>query len=190
VQWPPQFLTLLASLSFISFDMSAISGMFCLVRVDFYTDLVCSTMGVVTAVAVIWLACATKQCSKEAAMQLATYLLIFAYPMLSVKIVGMFGCHTVDGVAYLRADYSLQCYDGRWNIMAAYASIYLVVYVAGMPLLMLKTVFGYRHLLAGRKDAPDGLFLGFLLNDYKLTMPCLLWDGKATRLIYYITNRF
>ena len=116
-------------------------------------------------------------------MQLATYLLIFAYPALSVKIVGMFGCHTVDGVAYLRADYSPRCYDARWNAMAAYASFFLVVYVAGMPLLMLRTLFGYRHLLAGRKEAPDGLFLGFLLNDYKLAMPCLLWDGAVRQLL-------
>ena len=61
--------------------------------------------------------------------------------------------------------------------MALYASVFLVVYVVGLPLVILRTLFGYRKILHGRKTAPDGLRLGFLLDDYRLVIPCILWDG-------------
>jgi hypothetical protein len=43
-----------------------------------------------------------------------------------------------------------------------------VVYVVGLPAFLISTLIGYRHQLAGRKTAPQGLLLGFLVDDYKV----------------------
>ena len=55
--------------------------------------------------------------------------------------------------------------------------MFVVCYVALLPVAVLATLYQYRGRAAGRRVAPQGLVLGFLLDDYKLTMPCLMWDG-------------
>jgi hypothetical protein len=199
VQWPPQLLSTFAVFQFFSFDLSLLSGFFCLFRVNFYTNLIVSTSGLVLVLVCIFIRCRSGLLSRESGLFLGTYLCTFAYPVISVKVVGVFGCHSIDDAMYLRADYSLQvfphqcswhchcfiilcvaiaqCYDAKWMAMALYSSVFLVIYVAGLPLVVLSTLFGYRKILHGRKTAPDGLRLGFLLDDYRLITPCILWDG-------------
>ena len=48
----------------------------------------------------------------------------------------VWNCHEINGEFYLRADYSLRCYDRRWYAVAGVASAFAVVYVAGLPLVM------------------------------------------------------
>jgi hypothetical protein len=55
------------------------------------------------------------------------YILLFAYPVVAVKVVETFGCHNIDGRFYLRVDYSIGCYDAEWRAMAAYAGVFLVM---------------------------------------------------------------
>jgi hypothetical protein len=68
--------------------------------------------------------------------------------------------------------------------MAAYSSVFLVVYVAGFPIFVGVTLWSYRKALrapgSGRvcKIKPSGLMLGFLLDDYKLKLPCYLWEAE------------
>ena len=103
-----------------------------------------------------------------------------------MKIVELFGCHEVEGVAYLRADYSIECYTSQWNAMAAYASVFLIAYVVGFPAFVTSRLWSYRHELqaqahgAGQvcKLAPKGLLLGFLLDDYRLKLPCYMWEAE------------
>ena len=86
--------------------------------------------------------------------------------------------------------------------MAAYTSVFLVGYVLGFPVMITATLwcalirratspsFGqlwstrsYRRQLRAQaqgpgqvcKLVPEGLLLGFLLDDYKLKLPCYLW---------------
>jgi hypothetical protein len=102
----------------------------------------------------------------------ATYVLLFAYPVLSVKVRGehsvasvlnvvliltcrfhslhlepnhqimqLFDCTEVEGVRYLRSDYSIECArdgqtDLRWQSWAVYGGVWLVLYVIGFPLLV------------------------------------------------------
>jgi hypothetical protein len=89
-------------------------------------------------------------------------------------------------VAYLRADYSLQCYNSKWYGMAAYASFFLVFYVIGFPLYIGRKLWSYRDEISALaegpgqvcKVAPPGLLLGFLLDDYRLSLPCYMWESE------------
>jgi hypothetical protein len=73
---------------------------------------------------------------------------------VSVKVVQTFACHKVDGVAYLRADYSLECYNRQWYTMAAYASFFLVFYVIGFPLYIGRELWSYRHAFSALAGGP------------------------------------
>ena len=57
---------------------------------------------------------------------------------------GLFpGCHEVNGVYYLREDYTVQCYTAAWSGIAAYASLFLVAYVIALPIVVLVTLSRY-----------------------------------------------
>ena len=176
VQWPAEFLSALAILSTLSFDLSAITSGFCLFRVSYYDELLFSTLMLALSVSVILLACRFRPKYKAFCIQLACYMSLFAYPLVSVKVVGLWGCHQVNGEYYLREDYSLTCYDAKWQSMAVYASFFLVIYVIGLPAFILSTLWRYSRKLEGRKQAPDSWLLGFLLDDYKLVLPAMLWE--------------
>ena len=73
--------------------------------------------------------------------------------------------------------------QSRWYANAAYASVLLVVYVIGFPMFVAATLWSYRHRLRAEahgpghvcKLVPPGMLLGFLLDDYKLTLPAYMW---------------
>ena len=113
VQWPPQLLRAFAVFQFFSFDLSLLSGLFCLFRIDFYTNLIVSTSGLLLLLIFIFVCCRSGLLSWDSGFFIGTYLCTFAYPVISVKVVGVFGCHSIDDVTYLRADYSLQVFPCR-----------------------------------------------------------------------------
>ena len=110
---------------------------------------------------------------------MAIYLLLFAYPVLSVKIVEAFACHEVEGVQYLRADYNMRCNTQEWNAMVAYASIWLCIYVIAFPLFVLSKLWYYRGRQTTQQlgSKPELVDLRFLLHDYKSFAPVLMWEG-------------
>ena len=186
VTWPPAFQRALAALSVLSLDFGILGSLLCMVNLSFYTNLLCTTL---LLVALLWCIFVIYLCLRlnkpgraqeirQTCLFVAIYLLLFAYPVVSVKVVELFGCHNVEGTYYLRADYSLQCYTSEWTAMAAYASAFLVTYVVGFPLFVGTKLWSYRHALRKQvqgpgqvcKLAPPGLLLGFLLDDYVLNL--------------------
>jgi hypothetical protein len=214
--WPVQFQRALAALSVLSLDIGMLTSMLCAVRLSFYTrystsytmhhtlysywlsfytSLVITTLGLTGAIGCIYIAyrLKTRAIADTARLQnsflfVAIYLLVFAYPVLSVKIVEAFACHIVEGVPWLRVDYSIKCYTPQWYTMAAYASVYLLVYVIGLPVFIFCTLWSYRTKIVAAAEAqgpgrvcklcPPGLLLGFLLDDYRLELPCYLWESE------------
>jgi hypothetical protein len=116
---------------------------------------------------------------KRLCLLVAVYLLAFSYPIIAVRVVDTFKCQLVvydstHSEFYLSADYSLKCYDATWYTMAAYATVWVVMYVAAFPLFTIYTLYGYREQLHNRA-MPADLTFGFLLSDYRLHLPCYLW---------------
>jgi hypothetical protein len=177
VVWPAIFLKALAVLSALTFDLSVLSGVFCLVKVSFFQSLIFSTSSLLFAMGIFYLVSLLKPNLKTVCIKFAVYLLLFAYPVVSVRCVEAFACHNVDGELYLRADYSVTCDGSAWWVIAGYASVFVAVYVIGFPIVVLRTLFGYGKHVKSRKIAPSGLLFGFLLDDYKLIMPLLMWEG-------------
>ena len=63
----------------------------------------------------------------------AAFVVIFAYSSVSFTIFQTFVCDSWDDVAYLRADYSLQCGTPKHHKFRAYAIVMLCVYPVGIP---------------------------------------------------------
>ena len=94
----------------------------------------------------------------------AGYLLLFAFPIVSVDLVEAFACHEVEGTFYLRVDYSIECYTPRFYKMASYAVLWVVGYVVAFPALVFWKLWTYkRKLLAGTKHPRDFRY-GFLVE--------------------------
>ena len=177
VRWPKSFLSALSVCSALSLDLRMLSGLFCMFHVSYFQNLAFSTMGLMVVVAVAASAACVKPALRPVCTKVAIYILLFAYPVVSVKIVAAFGCQKVDGVHYLREDYAVQCYTAKWRAIALYASIFLAVYVIALPVVVLVKLSRYSQRYRRGDVGIDGLVLGFLLDDYAPTMPAMLWDG-------------
>ena len=111
IAWPPAFQRALAALAVVSLDLGILTSLLCIVNLSFYANLLCTTLLLVALTAGLYLAdLATKHRQQSMYQFVGIYLLLFAYPIVSVKVVGAFGCHDIeygDGrvVSYLSADY-------------------------------------------------------------------------------------
>ena len=205
---PEAFQRALAYMSVLSLDLGVLTSLMCVVRLSFYSSLITTTLLLVAVLGTIYFTHALVQwrhrhahadhppdqpevIAKAAKISqsflfMAIYVSMFAYPVVSVKVVQMFACHVVEDVSYLRADYSIQCYTPSWYAFAAYSLTFLVFYVICFPLFIGSTLWSYRRQLAAQiqgpfqvcKLAPEGLMLGFLLDDYKLQLPCFMWESE------------
>lgn len=196
VKWPASFYKMLDVLSFLSLDLSVIGSLTCLVDMSFDRSLYAVTLMLLAVVVAIltssWcLSGAVKQISRETSFHtpggaealttevsdwsaalfrksvfVATYVLIFGYPIVASKVVKAFGCHGVNGVLYLRVDYSILCDSSEWRAMAVYAGFWLALYVIAFPVLLLRSL--WKH---GEESN-----VSFLMDDYNIWMPVLLWE--------------
>ncbi len=57
-----------------------------------------------------------------------------AYPGVSLKVLRVFKCRTIDSKSWLVADMRLQCYTSEWAAYAFYALLVGIFYVIGFPL--------------------------------------------------------
>ena len=174
---------MLAVLSTFSFDVKIMSSMFCLVSFSFYDSLLGTTLGMLSVVLLALAIHMFVPSRREFVRITAVYFCIFTFPVVSVKIMETFACHTVEGERLLRADYALSCDDSRWKQWAIYAAVWVVFFVAGFPLFLLTKLLRMRaDLRNGKADEPDQFMLGFLLHDYKscgegASVACL-WESE------------
>jgi hypothetical protein len=169
IVWPTTFARALDGLSVLSFDFGVLAGMFCLVQIKFYHSLLISTgtlfvvcVGIIVVAKLRTINSRTINSLHSKAIWnnslfVAVYIALFAYPVVSVKIVQLFACHeivysaasaapsNISSVAvstppiktFLRADYSSECYTPEWNIMAVYAGLWIAFYVIAFPLFVI-----------------------------------------------------
>jgi hypothetical protein len=146
----------------------------CLVNVSFYENLLFSTLSLAASSAfIVLVACVARR--PNDGVFAAVYLLLFSYPLVSVKVVNAFACHEIiyhnQSKTYLRSDYSEECYSSEWWSMALYSTSWIVLYVLGFPQIVIYKLQNY-----ARNHAPTRL--SFLADDYKRGMPMVLWEAE------------
>jgi hypothetical protein len=93
-------------------------------------------------------------------------VLLLAYPGVSHKIFMMYRCVWVDGVAYLEADVTLECYTSQWAMYAGYAGVMGCVYVVGLPVAVFGILWRERGSLFGPHSDVTRDKWGFLYEVY------------------------
>ena len=86
--------------------------------------------------------------------KLSFMYLFFCYPGITLKLLRVFKCQTVEGVQYLSADLRLQCYTAQWAGFAAYAGVMLAVYTVGLPVGVFLALWYRRTKLYGANSEP------------------------------------
>jgi hypothetical protein len=94
------------------------------------------------------------------------FVLLLAYPSISLRVLQIYQCVDVDGEHYLLADLSVRCYTQRWLGMAVYSAVMGAVFVVGLPLTISIILFRRRATLFGDGSEETRRVYGFLYNDY------------------------
>jgi hypothetical protein len=76
----------------------------------------------------------TKESMETSLYNLISLLAFGLYPGLSSKIFRVFKCREVQGRFYLVADYSIECYAGKWWTFALIAVLCILFYIVGIPM--------------------------------------------------------
>eukprot|EP01033_Poteriospumella_lacustris_P005490 gene5490-3912_t len=162
VVFPVNFLTYLHFYSFFSLNLAFLPDFNCVVRTDFYTDLVVSTVAPVALYAAIALAlqvmvvharrlnernpyytAARAKSDTIAALFVLSYFVLIS---VSTKIFEVFECETFDdGSSFLVADYSIDCSDPRYAFYRVYGVVMICVYPVGIPLAYAAILVRHRH---------------------------------------------
>ena len=98
--------------------------------------------------------------------RVVSMVLFVAYPSVSMKILQLFRCRGVEGVYWLVADMRLQCFTRTWFAYSMYGVGMIVLYVGGLPLMIIATLYKHRKTLFGPGSDTTEKTYGFLYFDY------------------------
>ena len=63
------------------------------------------------------------------------FTLYFLFARVTSSSLRLYNCKEIEGVHYLVADFSIECYTPRWHAYAAANSVFLLLYHVGIPAL-------------------------------------------------------
>ncbi|CAN0452518.1 unnamed protein product, partial [Laminaria digitata] len=187
--YPDEYEAFLSKLAAINLDVGSILSNLCIVNTDFYDRLLLSTMWPLVVLSALagtsFIARRMNSSSSTEAVEpivqhkhLATglFVLFFVYSSVSFTIFQTFVCEDLDdGNAYLRADYSVQCWTETHDAYRTYAGVMVFVYPVGIP-----AMFGW-WLASNRQELhkPDRQPLPHLLSFRGL------WSAYKPSCYYY-----
>jgi hypothetical protein len=91
-------------------------------------------------------------------------ILILIHTPIARKWMQFNDCTFIEGVPYLKADYSVICYDERWQAFSVPMVLVGIIYIIGLPLGLLYLLVRNRK----RLDHPEVLdSIGFLYTPYR-----------------------
>lgn len=94
---------------------------------------------------------------KGAAVRVCLFIMLLSAPSVCLKSQSFFFCQRIGSTYYLKADYSVVCYNSSWMTFMIPAICWLVLYSIGLPLGL--------FVLLKKRDRID---LSFLHSEYKV----------------------
>ena len=73
------------------------------------------------------------------------------YTGISTRIFRLFKCREVDGKWYLTSGYSYECHSDGWYVYVAFAVVFIILYVVGIPGVQLYLLYRNRRVLHVRE---------------------------------------
>merc|ERR1712072_956340 len=74
------------------------------------------------------------------------WVLLLSYPSTSTRALRIFQCEPIGEFAYLARDYTQRCFYGAWWFWQSWATVCVVIYVAGIPILFFALLFRASHM--------------------------------------------
>eukprot|EP00457_Paulinella_chromatophora_P000030 gb/GEZN01000030.1/.p1 GENE.gb/GEZN01000030.1/~~gb/GEZN01000030.1/.p1 ORF type:complete len:3581 (-),score=336.49 gb/GEZN01000030.1/:465-11183(-) len=153
VPWPSQYTRVMRALDFLNFNIIPWDAVQCAVNVDYFTQLIVTVVSVPAGLLVCQImlmlpmkfldyykfggkaGLRRRRIFRLKYWKLVIFTLFLIYPSVSVTICQMFQCDLVNGVHYMKADYSLECFDHRWDSFLPLGMTALVIYPVGIPMI-------------------------------------------------------
>lgn len=171
--YPDEYQAFLSKLSPINLDVGFILSYSCIAGIDFYDRLLLATtmpLLVFGGLACTYAIAIQRNGKSEFAVRsvqhkhlsAALFTVLFVYSSVSFTVLQTFVCDSLDdGVAYLRADYSLICGSDQHSSYVAYASFMVWVYPIGVPAVFTYWLACNRHDLGKSERATMGRLQAF-----------------------------
>jgi len=102
----------------------------------------------------------------------AFVVVLLLHPTISGKAMEFFRCRTIDGVPYLMADYSVECYDSTWFAYLVLVLFVLVAFSLGTPCFVAYVLRARRATLYEEDGKPKPQPLDVL---YAIYAPHAYW---------------
>lgn len=159
VKYPDLYEDFVSVLDLSNLNIGFILSFACVLRTNYYIDLLFATLGPMVVLAVLagtyTLAIKRNRASQEAIrtvkrrhLSMAIFVVFLIYSSVSHTIFQAFGCEQLDDdIWYLRADYSLECGTSEYDTFMAYAIVMVLVYPIGIPAVFSWWLFQNRSML-------------------------------------------
>ena len=192
IKWDPSYLAILSYTNIVNFDLSAVVATDCLndsenfnyyakFSLSMFLPMACLLFVILmwAVGSVFWIILGkvtdkikfttlnwTNLCFKNAFV-----LLLLVHPAISSAILKIFKCRLIDGKYFLDADYTKECLTPEWFLWATIASVFLVIYICGIPLLTLFVLLKNKHNFES-EDVFERY--GFIFSTY--SGRCFYWE--------------
>ena len=98
-------------------------------------------------------------------------ILIIIHTPISRKWFQFNDCILIEGQYYLKADYSIKCFDDKWLAFSIPMILTGMIYIIGLPLGLLVWLVRHRTKL-DEPEIKDSI--GWMYMPYK--RPCIFWE--------------
>ena len=158
ITYPLYYDKFIRFISFLSFDIGYMLSVSCIVpNIDFYDRLLTTTIYPLIILVIlfvtyrisIWKKPNDRVNIRNRHIIAILFLSFFIFTSVSTTIFRVFVCDgdAIPGKDFLRADYTIECYDSRHLSYRIYASFMILVYPIGIPLMYLSFLFPHGKLL-------------------------------------------
>ena len=169
VTFPNVYQDFLDGVNILNFDLSWVASPGCFMNYDFYNRLLLTTIGPVGTTGLLGVTYAiAKRRNRASEIALRTvrqkhasaalFMAFLLYSSVSSVVFQTFSCDPLDdGHSYLRADYSIECYNKEHRAYQIYAMIMIFVYPVGIPALFAGLLFRNKPVLEDKTRSKEDL---------------------------------
>lgn len=184
VTYPSIYETFVSHINVVNLNLGWILSAGCLIETNFYDSLLLSTIAPLVILALVAISHLVFSCRSPADDRVARsrinrrhasvllWVSFLVYSTVSSNIFQTFACDDIDnGMSYLRADHSAECYTPKHSFFMVYAGCMSVVYPFGIPLCYALVLHMHRAVLKSEVDrttmTTDGTAFGELWTMYR-----------------------
>ena len=181
VDWPASFYVPMQWLSVFNFDLLSAGGLGCAqddgdlsfyVRFLFYGSLPVVVVALAFLVRAVVSQRENAAVLKRRVFSMTLFVLYVIHPGVAGGLLSLFDCRVIDGVAYLREDYRIVCWEGVWHTYSYVAYLLLLGFALGMPGYLAFSLYRSRDRLFS--DPESMAKYAFFISEY--TRDMYLWE--------------